>query len=99
MNILFSSNKNNLTNKLLKTSSGDITDIEIIDSGKNYKVGDRTIVRMDGTGSPISPIAEVESVIGVGIDKKYHHKNIIEDVNVEFRPDGISYSGYIRTST
>ena len=82
-------NKNNLTNNLLKTSFGDITDIEIIDSGKNYKVGDRTVVKMDGTGSSISPIAEVESVIGVGIEKISSQKNIIEDVSVEFRPDGL----------
>ena len=48
--------RNEISNRLIKTSLGNITDLEIIDAGQNYKVGDKTVSNTEGTGSNISPI-------------------------------------------
>ena len=48
--------RNEISNRLIKTSLGNITNLEIIDAGQNYKVGDKTVSNTEGTGSNISPI-------------------------------------------
>ena len=81
--------RNEITNRLIKTSLGNITDLEIIDAGQNYKVGDKTVSNIEDTGSNISPIAEVKSVVGVGISKISTESKKIEDINIEFGKSGL----------
>ena len=76
--------KNEIVNRITQTSSGSIAAVEIINSGNNYKVGDRTIANMEGTGSNVQSIAEVKSVVGVGISNISFKQTKIENINISF---------------
>ena len=73
----------------MHTTSGEVTSVEIVDSGSNYKVGDKTVSNMEGTGSSIQSIAEVKSVVGVGISHISFKENVVENISIEFRDNGL----------
>ena len=44
---------------------------------------------MEGTGSSIQSIAEVKSVVGVGISHISFKENVVENISIEFRDNGL----------
>ena len=96
---IFNSETNkNIKPKIKKTTLGNLSNIDIVSAGENYKVNDRII--FDNESGEQRPLAEVVSIANTNVSQISLATSSISNVELKrvfLRADAVSYIGYTTT--